>query len=204
MQLERFGRAHQTIHGDGGRVIARVLRTCESMLRARGVVDVEATSPDAVGDAIAHGDGHVMTGRRGEGGGELRVYVHNEDRVGVKYMRAILDACDGRDVDLIVVSLEGPTPVARKECLAHRVQFMLARDLTVDLVTHALVPAHERVDATELPPGVAPEALPCLLETDRVAQYYDWPVGTIVRITRCFGGHETTHYFRRVVAATRS
>ena len=45
---------------------------------------------------------------------------------------------------------------------------------------------------------IAPESLPRLLTTDAVAQYYHWPVGTIVEIERRFGGHETLLYYRRV------
>ena len=69
----------------------------------------------------------------------------------------------------------------------------------VNVTRHALVPKHDKVDAP--PPSTSVEALPKILTTDRVVQYYAWPVGTVVRVWRCYGGHEPVPYFRVVAAA---
>ena len=53
---------------------------------------------------------------------------------------------------------------------------------------------HVRVGKDALPSGISPEALPKILESDRVVQYYNWPCGSIVRIRRVFGGHEPIEY----------
>ena len=145
-----------------------------------------------------------MTGRGGGAAGtaDYDVFLHLEKSVGVKWARQVLEAVI-EDRRVVLVSLDGPTPFTRKECAeSARVAFMLARDLCVCPTHHTLVPRHERVAAP--PDGVDAHALPRMLDTDRIAQYYDWGPGTIVRVWRRFGGHEPVPYFRRVVATASS
>lgn len=194
--LARFGNVHRTIHGDPDAVIRRILDTSEAMLWDRGATRVDR-SPDPV-EAMTDEDGLVMTGwveevRRWD------VYVHSEDRVGVKFARAVQEACDAAGSRGIVVSVEGPTPFTRREC-GGAIQFLNASEMCVNVTRHCLVPKHERVEAADLPGGVEVGSLPRLFETDRVAQYYDWGPGTLVRITRLFGGSEPIPYYRVVVA----
>jgi DNA-directed RNA polymerase subunit H (RpoH/RPB5) len=125
------------------------------------------------------------------------VYIHNEERVGVKYARYVLDEGEQNGGFGIVISTDGPTPFTRRECEGKRIQFFLARDLYVNIVDHCLVPKHEAV--SEPPSGVKKEELPCMESTDKIAQYYDWTPGTIVKITRVFGGHEPIPYYRVIV-----
>lgn len=191
--LQRFGNVHSTIHNDPHRIIQLIVRTGTKMLLARGVARVD--QHDDVVKSIEEEDGLILTGYDAQGVVRERIYVHAEDRVGVKYARSIVEANEG--CNAIIVSIEGPTPFTRREC--DSVQFMNARDLCVNVVDHTLVPRHERIDASELPTGVSPESLPRLFDTDRVAQYYNWKVGTVVRITRNFGGHEPIPYYRVVV-----
>ena len=132
-----------------------------------------------------------------EGRGEVEVDVHicvDEDKVGVKYARARVEE-SGPGVDMVVVSVDGPTPFTKKEFGS--IQFCLARDLCVNITRHALVPKHERVDAP--PAGIDAASLPVILHTDPVVMYYNFPPGTILRISRVFGGHEPTFYYRVVV-----
>ena len=124
-----------------------------------------------------------------------RVHMCMEDRVGVKFARTVIDASAGDDA-CIIVSIDGPTPFTRKECSS--VQFFTAIDLCRNITHHCLVPRHRSIDATDLPPGMEAGRLPRLLDTDRVAQYYNWPRGTIVHIKRVFGGNEPIEYFRVV------
>ena len=98
----------------------------------------------------------------------------------------------------VVISVDGPTPFAKRECDGKRIQFLSARRMYTNVTKHSLVPKHEVVDAP--PSGVDRERLPLLLTTDPIAQYYNWPLGTVVRITRHFGGHEPIPYFRVVSA----
>ena len=60
------------------------------------------------------------------------------------------------------------------------------------------MPKHERMSAP--PDGVTREQLPKILEGDPIVQYHNWPVGTVVRVWRRFGGHERVPYFRVVAA----
>lgn len=194
--IEKFGTIHKTIWGDAHGVIKRLLTVQRAMLVARGATEVTEVA-DPI-HAITHELGHVITATS-----EARrwdVYIHAEDRIGVRCARAIVEECEANGGShAIVVSIEGPTPFTRRECDGKRVQFFLARDVCVNIVDHCLVPRHERVDAP--PEGVLVEELPRMETTDRIAQYYDWPAGTIVKITRVFGGHEPIPYYRAVVGS---
>ena len=193
LPVQRLGAVHRSVHGDGVDVLERILTTCEQMLRDRGCARVtRAADRDA---AVAEGQ-PLMRGRGG--GREVDVYVHGEDKVGVKAARHALEARAHPGVEVVMISPDGPTPFTRKEC-EDAIQFFCARDVCVNVTRHALVPKHERVDAP--PPSIQIASLPKILETDRVVQYYAWPVGTVVRVWRCYGGHEPVPYFRVVAAA---
>ena len=164
--------------------------TCEEMLRDRGCARVtcEADALETIRDGTP-----LLRGRGGRV--DYDIYVHGEERVGVKFARNVLEASDS---SVVIVSIEGPTPFTRKECEGRPVQFLLARDLCYNVTHHALVPHHERVAEAPAPP----DKLPKILDTDSVAQYHGWPVGTVVRVWRHFGGHEPVPYFRVVALAT--
>ena len=189
--LRRFGCIHKTVHGDGADILGRIVLTCEEMLKDRGC-DQVFRADDLLGGVQA---GAALLRARG-GGVDVNVYIHGEERVGVKAARMILDECEEAGVTALLVSIDGPTPFTRKEFDGKAVQFMDARSLCYNVTRHALVPKHVRVEAP--PAGVEVKSLPKLLETDAVVQYYGWPVGTVVRVSRCFGGHEPIPYFRVV------
>ena len=125
------------------------------------------------------------------------MYLHAEDKVGVKFVRTVLEAASG---DVIIISLDGPTPFTKKECDGKRIQFFLIKELCENITHHSLVPKHERVES--LPPDILKEHLPLILETDPIVQYHNWPIGTVVRVLRSFGGHEPIPYLRVVSSAT--
>lgn len=104
----------------------------------------------------------------------IHVYLHSEDKVGVKYARSVMEA--DPEAQLIVVSIDGCTPFTRKECDGGMVQFFTARELVNNITKHRLVPPHEKIAAP--PEGTTAEQLPKLLTTDAVAKYYGWPVGS--------------------------
>lgn len=196
--IEKFGTIHQTIWGDPTRVIKRIVEVSRTMVVARGATQV-SEAPDPV-HSITNELGHVLTGVAEDR--RWNVYIHNEERVGVKYARSVVEECEKNEgvvSHAIIVSIDGPTPFTRRECEGKRVQFFLARDMCVNIVDHCLVPKHEAV--AEPPPGVNVEELPHMEATDKIAHYYDWGPGQVVRITRVFGGHEPIPYYRVVVAS---
>lgn len=159
------------------------------MVRDRGLTTVHV-APDPIRAALA--DEPVVRAADASGAPVL-VYVHTEDRVGIKWIRGVI-----ADAALIVVSVDGPTVFARKECERMRVQFLIAREVYENVTRHAYFSKHERVDAP--PEGVTVAQLPRILTTDRVVVYYDWPCGSIVSIARTWGGAEVVPYFRVVTA----
>lgn len=166
-------------------------RTCEQMLLDRGCTAVRVA--DAPLCEAAAGRPFV----RGEAP-DTEVYLHLEDRVGVRFARQVVEGLGEGKKSALIVSLEGPTPFTRRECEGQRLQFFTCRQLCVNVTRHSLVPRHTAV----APAGHDLALLPKLLETDAVAQYYGWPVGTVVQIERRLGTHEPIPYFRVVSASS--
>lgn len=164
------------------------------MLRDRGCTEVvRAVNPI---ESILQGAEPMLIGR-GSVENDTNVYIHCEEKVGVKFARQVLEVSEAQGVNTIIVSTEGVTPFTKKECDDKRMQFMLAKELYCNVTKHHLVPKHEVV----VDHGFDLQCLPKLLETDRIVQYYNWPTGTVVKMWRCFGGHEPVPYFR-VVSCT--
>lgn len=130
----------------------------------------------------------------------MEVFFHTEERVGVKQLRAWTEK-RGRD-KMIIVSLDGPTAFTRKESetLFQNVQFFTFQELCVNITRHMLVPRHERISRTEVPVDLSESCaeLPILATSDKVAQYYAYEPGDIIRITRTAGVQEPVYYFRIV------
>ena len=198
-KIQRFGNIHRATWGEPERILNIITDVSERMLRDRGADEVQRTTN--VIHAMEHENGHVIYASSSDGC-SWDVFIHTDERIGVKYARSVIDECEERGTRAILVSIDGPTPFTRRECEGRLVQFFLARDMCVSIVDHCLVPKHERIEASELPPNVNRADLPRMEQTDKIAQYYDWPVGTIVRIVRVFGGHEPIMYYRVVVAST--
>lgn len=196
--IRKFGCIHKAIHGDGKFMLSRILQTCEEMLEDRGYTTVERAGDILkaiqMNNFVIHASGN---GKKG-----LNVYLHSEERVGVKFARHVLEMCTNNGEDAIVVSSEGPTPFTRKECDSKVVQFMFSRNMCYNVTRHALVPKHERVN--EAPYNTSMDKLPKILDTDSIVQYYNWPEGTVVRVERCFGGHEPIFFYRVVVCTSSS
>ena len=129
------GLIHNTTIDNTKYVLSRCLKTCEEMLRDRGCTQVE-THPN-VNDAMESGE-TVMKGR---GRTSIDIYFHNEDRVGVKIVRNLIET---NSVDLIVlVSTEGPTTFTRKEAEDMNNQFFTFKEQFVNLTRHCILPKHE-------------------------------------------------------------
>lgn len=185
--LDALGSVHGAVHGNGKDVLERLVTNGAQMLRDRGCSHVQVASN--VEERVKSGAWVVRAN-------EVRIFVSMEERVGIKYARSILDGEDAAEGGVVIVSLEGPTPYTRRECAS--IQFMSVRDLCVNKSRHVLVPRHERVEKAP----VETEHMPRILENDPIVQYYGWPVGSVIRITRVFGGYEPRDYFRVVVPAT--
>ena len=174
------------MRGNGRENMSRVVKTCKEMLADRNLRVSETHSlPVAMNQTLP-----LLTGY--SQGVDTEIYLSPDERVGIKFARQVVDKSQARHI--VILSVDGPTPVTRKQL--ENVQFLLVRDLCFNVTHHNLVPRHEVV---ECPPHTSNEKLPCILQTDPVVQYYNWPVGTVVRVWRCYSGNEPTPYFRRVV-----
>ena len=194
--VRTLGRVHESVHGDGLGILSRVIVTCKQMLADRGCSSVQC--PDDINQAIDAGGTPALRGVTPSG--KIDVYIHAEDKVGIKFARSVMESYAPDDnVCIIIVSLEGPTPFTRKECEGKNIQFMLVKDVCVNKTRHQLVPKHTKVDSP--PHGIAVDNLPKIMDTDPIVQYYNFPRGSILKVERVFGGHEMVPYFRVVTAA---
>ena len=179
------------------------LRTTIEMLKDRGLDFVQACQTiDEITQNMSEGRPIVTASseRHESGHSHTCVYFHNEDRVGVKALRQWIETSTADKI--IAVSLEGPTAFTRKEAEQNcpHVQFFLFRDLCVNITRHVLVPKHERITEKDIPLELSPtkRELPLLWTSDKVAQYYAYAPGDLVRITRIVGTQEPVHYYRLV------
>lgn len=193
--LSRIGQLNNTAKKSTENVLLSTLKTTIEMLQNRGYNSIQACqSIDEVVENMTEGRCIIY----GNGRRTIQVFFHNEDRVGVKQLRTWVETTPADNV--IIISLEGPTAFTRREAeqTYPQVQFFLFRDLCVNITKHVLVPLHEKVMASELPFELssARTEVPSLYSTDRVAQYYAFQVGDIIRITRTAGVQEPVFYYR--------
>ena len=200
--LDRIGQLNNTAQKTTEQVLVSTLKTCIAMLKDRGHDFVQACQTmDEITQNIVEARPIVTANGRGRTDApHTCVYFHNEDRVGVKALRQWIENSTADAI--IVVSLEGPTAFTKREVEQNcpQVQFFLFRDLCVNITRHTLVPKHELVSETDIPVelSASKHELPMLWTTDRVAQYYAYRPGDIVRITRTAGTQEPVHYYRIV------
>lgn len=186
--IYKIGAIHSTCLVDGVKVLEQVLVNCKQMLNDRGCIQVEqnGTIEECMEQNLP-----ILFGR---GAQNINVFFHNEERVGVKFLRTIFD--QGITVDkVIILSLDGPTTFTKKEADNFPVQFFLFKDLFVNITKHQIVPKHEL--CTDQIPWSNGE-LPKLFESDPIVQYYDFPLGSVVKIYRTLGAHEPIDYYRLV------
>lgn len=198
--LSEIGKIHRTSETRTDEVLVKVLTTSIQMLQDRGCVNLQACqSVEEITQCMLEGR-RVITATSASGSERIDVYFHNEERVGVKQLRLWTE---GRVQDkTIIVSLDGPTAFTRKEAetMGHQVQFFTFLDLSVNITRHALVPVHEKVTRAMVPVSLTASCseLPILASTDKVAQYYAYEPGDIIRITRTVGTQEPVYYYRIV------
>jgi len=137
---------------------------------------------------------------RGGGSKTAHVYFHNEERVGVKQLRLWVEASSADSI--IIVSLEGPTSFTRREAEQNypQVQFFQYRDVCVNITKHQLVPKHEKISKLPFETSDNMAEIPILYTTDKIAQYYNYGQGDLIRVTRTCGVQEPVYFYRIVRA----
>jgi len=188
--MDKVGLIHSTTKTVGLNVLEKVIKTCSEMLSDRGCTNIEITND------ILESMEEVTQILKGRGAKQIDVFFYNEERVGVKFLRNLLEESS---IDLIIiVSLDGPTTFTKKEAENIPVQFFTFKDLCVNITKHRIVPKHEL--CTEQINWSVKE-LPKIPEFDPIVQYYNFPVGSIIKISRTFGSHEPTIYYRHVISS---
>ena len=178
--IEKFGTIHQTIWGDPTRVIKRIVEVSRTMIVARGAVDI-STVPDPI-ESITNETGHVLCGVSSDGQKRWDVYIHNEERVGVKVRASkssrSVNARWG-SVRRHHRSIEGSNAIYASRVLrGKRVQFFLARDMCVSTSwTTAWSPNERRLGGTATGGESGGTYLQDEESSDNTAQYYDWRPG---------------------------
>ena len=195
--LAKIGQLNNTAQLTTQSVLIKTLTTCIEMLKDRGYVNIQACQTVEEITQNMVDTRYIVSGSGTE---NIQIYFHNEDRVGVKQLRTWVE--NSMADKIIIVSLEGPTAFTRKEAESsyEKVQFFTFRELCVNIMHHILVPKHERVTENEVPYRLSKSRaeLPILSMSDKVAQYYAYEPGDIIRITRTAGVQEPIYFYRIV------
>lgn len=194
-----IGRVHNTAYHDSAHVLLRTLTTVVQMLTDRGYSTIQSCqSIDEIREHMTE-TSHIIFATTPD----IKVYFHNEDRVGVKQIRNWLEHAPNEKI--IIISLEGPTTFTKKEVDQSYpgVEFFLFKDMSVNITKHKLVPQHTRLTTEEIAELKYTTAdvhanFPSLYTTDRIAQYYGYCKGDVIRISRTAGVNELTPYYRLV------
>jgi DNA-directed RNA polymerase subunit H (RpoH/RPB5) len=146
-----------------------------------------------------------------EGGNKMHVYISNQLKVGVKMLRKLRDEAERHEVGHVLLACpSGLTPFALKihkeasESTDNPVMEVFKKqELGFCVPYHCLVPKHTALSSVEKKKVLdylkcRTSSLPKLKESDPVAKYYRYPVGTVVKIERYIGGTEGDIYFRVV------
>ena len=159
--MQKFAGVHRSTHGDGQGVVGRLLATCEEMLVDRGCTNIVRGS--TLAPALVSD--------------QVDVYL-TEEKVGVKLARQILEG--GKSA--IVVSPRGhalyASPAGGKP-----ISFSWRATWSSTWPSTIWCPS-TRGDRKRSQGKPAQDP-----DVDPVVQWYGWPVGTVVRVWRCFGGH---------------
>ena len=184
----RLGKIHRAFHTNGLDVLASVIKTAEDMLKDRMCTRVKSSN-DPLKD--------ILAGRPVVTSDSAHVFVHTEDKVGVKFARNVVETSGDRLC--ICVSIDGPTTFTRNEFQNKSIQFLTCKFLCVNVTKHELVPKHTLLsDAASFDE----KTLPLILDTDPIVQYFNWPIGGVVQIDRVFAGNEPIPYFRLISASS--
>lgn len=185
---------------------ARQIAVIEQMLNDRRCTDLRA-----VGTGVDPVLLCTCTSDRGE---PTSVYLTDESKVGVKSIRKLREDASSAGVrHLIFCCPDGLTSFATKELRDAAgssnkvsVEVFKKSELSFCIVRHSLVPPHRALTSAEKKEllgflGCKASALPKLKDSDPVAKYFRFPIGTVVRIDRRIGDLESEPYFRLVVAS---
>jgi DNA-directed RNA polymerases I, II, and III subunit RPABC1 len=187
--------------GDVSNTMKAILRTCREIVFDRGYTNISTYDP-------YHGcmqSSPVIKANDGNGC-ELFVYWHNEERIGIKFIRQLdeLQTKTGRNV--ILLSVEGPTAFSKKECDCRNwLQMLLYKELYINITKHSLVPKHRKLALDEIPElksryslSESMQELPKLPVSDPICKYYKFDRGNVVEIERTVGALEKGKYYRIV------
>lgn len=169
------------------------------MLADRGV-DIEWSTPET--DTDPSTDRTFLESLGGQGtlpdGGVIEVmWAMTLSADTVKTIAADFGLIEGLVHVMVVV--ESETNPAKEKVATynrvnpnHKIEVWNWEGCQVNITKHVLVPRHERCAPGELERMCAihhtsPELLPVLLTTDPVCRWYDFPVGSMIKITRASG-----------------
>ena len=135
------------------------------------------------------------------------VLFHIEEKIGVKILRTLLDTIQSSPgkKSIILVSSEGPTPFTKKELVSvPQIETFQYKELVLNITRCKMTPLHERLTTQEAECvlqkyNVKKDDLPRIPITDPVIKYYNFPMDSIVRISRNINATPSV-YYRRVVS----
>lgn len=188
---------HGAVYLNPDVTILQILNVCTQMLEDRGLTITHRVTGAAEVYRCVEQQAPVVTGVHPTSGSCTCVIFHGEERVPIRVVRTLV-AQSAHDY-VVILSFLGATSFTRRETQAsnRRIQFLRYDEMIHNITHHACVPAHSRYDG---PREFSDDDYPKLLQSDPVAQYYDFQPGDLVRIRRRFETHDHADYLRIVVA----
>lgn len=185
---------------DGYSIFSRYVTVCHEMLQARGYV-VDNTSVDDCLRRVQQSEPMLFGSK--PCGATIVVFTDIEERTGIKKVRQLLEA--HATSAFICVSIDGPTPFTRREFInVDEIQFFHLKELIHNVTKHELNPTFTALDDQQQK-QVADQY--CMKDSDwiqisfsdPIAKYYNWPVGTIVKVERRGLSQDSSIVYRKVV-----
>lgn len=189
--------------GDIETTVSSILATCRDLVYDRGYRNITTYDP-------YHGctqNSPVIKANDGNGN-EVFVYWHNEERVGIKFIRQLdeIHLKNNKKRTVVLLSIDGPTAFSKKECdIRNWIQLLLYKELYVNITKHSMVPPHRKLQDEEIEDlkkryGLSTDMqeLPKMSINDPVSKYYKYDRGSVVEIKRSVGTLEETKYYRLV------
>lgn len=189
-----------------------VLRTVYEMLSDRGytpragyewINDPKQLCARIVGKDL------VYWGDREKPSDSVMVFFAYEPKLKINKARQFLEVLQTNNIDhAILVYANQITPPAKAAFsnVVNNLEFFSVIDLYVNRIRHELVPKHEMLSLEQVSQLQqkhllsSMDQIPSYSLTDRVVRYYNWSVGTVVKIYRKIGNQKEPEVYYRIVS----
>ena len=165
--------------------------------------------PSQIMRYLSYHDFPIIQGIRNDGQDNdkdnILVFFVLKSKIGISMARQLIQKKNTKSQHAILVYGYMPSHRAKEELEKAGFELFQCSKIYHNLIRHhKLIPRHEALTPTEENQllqqlNTTKDRLPGYSQHDPVVQYYNWPVGTVVRIHRKFGMTQDSSVYYRVV-----